>query len=186
MNREHPSTELLLRRLDGELAADAIAPLEEHLAGCAECRTQLAKLQAVSLGIEQYSAELFQPMPTGRRRALLIASDQPAPRRVARLYTALAVAASLMLVAVSIALLTRHPAAAPEPRPRDMAANFIALPDSDENLSSEGSVVMQVDLPRSAVALAGVPLSDGPADARVRAEVVVGADGLARAIRFLN
>jgi hypothetical protein len=63
---------------------------------------------------------------------------------------------------------------------------FIALPYSDDSLSSEGAVVLQVELPRSAAALAGMPVNYSSGNPRVKAEVVVGADGLARAIRFLD
>jgi hypothetical protein len=62
---------------------------------------------------------------------------------------------------------------------------FIALPYSDENLAPEGAVVLQVELPRAALLLAGMPVNDAPGG-RVRAEVLVGADGLARGIRFIE
>jgi hypothetical protein len=185
MSTQHLSIELLLRRLDRELAAGEIAPIEDHLSGCADCRARFANLRDISGGIDWYSADLFDPAPAGQRRALVAALERPpaAPRR--RIYAPLAMAASVLL-AVSISLTIHQPAVPPVAQPQAAADSFIALPYSNENLSSAGAVVMQVEVPRSAVALAGMPVSDGPAERPVKAEVVVGADGLARGIRFLN
>jgi hypothetical protein len=102
-----------------------------------------------------------------------------------RMYAMLAAAAAVILAAGIGFLLLRSPNA-PARTPQIAADAFIDLPYSDENLSGEGAVVLQVELPRSAVALAGIPVSDDPAEGRVKAEVLVGADGLARAIRFRN
>jgi anti-sigma factor RsiW len=185
MSTVHPSTELLLRRLDRELAADELAALEDHLAACAGCRAQLAKLRAISNGIDQYSADLLEAPPAGQRRALLAAFDRPAAAPPRKAIAALAMAASVVL-AVGISLTSHRPPQPPAPHPQVATDGFIALPYSNEILSSEGAVVMQVEVPRSAVALAGMPAGDGPGEGLVKAEVLVGADGLARAIRFLN
>jgi hypothetical protein len=185
MSTQHLSSELLLRRLDRELAAGEIALIDDHLTACADCRASLAKLRDISGGIDQYSTDLFDPPPAGRRRALVAALERPAGSARRRIYAPLAMAASVLL-AVSISLTIHQPQAPPMAQPRVSADSFIALPYSNENLSSAGAVVMQVEVPRSAVALAGMPVSDGPAERTVKAEVVVGADGLARGIRFLN
>ena len=111
--------------------------------------------------------------------------EKPAASPRPRIYAALAMAASVLLV-VGITLTRRQPAGTPAPTPQASTDNFIALPYSSDSLASAGSVVMQVEVPRSAVALAGVPVTGGPADELVKVEVVVGADGLARAIRLVN
>jgi hypothetical protein len=100
--------------------------------------------------------------------------------------SAMIAAAAALILATGIGLLVSRPPRMPARAPQMAADAFIDLPYSDENLSGEGAVVLQVELPRSAVALAGIPVSDGAADGRVKAEVLVGADGLARAIRFRN
>jgi len=179
MSREHLSTELLLRRLDGELTAGERDAVEEHLGGCAGCRLELDNLSAISSGIDKYSADLYQPAPVAQRRALSAALESKPARP--KVYAALAMAASVIL-AVGLSLTHQQPPA-PVPHAVD---TFIALPDSNESLSSAGAVVMQVEVPRDAVALAGVPAGEGNSGGLVKAEVVVGADGLARAIRFLN
>ncbi|HTS66992.1 MAG TPA: hypothetical protein VMH28_33435 [Candidatus Acidoferrales bacterium] len=185
MKCEHPSAELLLRRLDAEVPPDELAALDEHMADCGECKQQYDKLRAVSVAIGEYSAGLLEPPPAGQRRTLVAAIDGRAAARRKSTYATLAVAASVILTAAAVFLMPKGPA--PEPPAADVAAGaFVALPYSTVNLSAEGAVVLQVEVPRSAVALAGMPVNNGPADGRVKAEVLVGADGLARAIRFLN
>jgi hypothetical protein len=50
----------------------------------------------------------------------------------------------------------------------------------------DGGQVMRVELPRSALISFGLPMDMERATERVKADVVVGNDGLARAIRFVR
>jgi hypothetical protein len=186
MNGDHLSSELLLRRLDAELLPEERPVVDGHLASCAECSARFARLRAVSGAIEDYSAGLSDAQPAGGCRHALVAAMKKRPAAVSKAaLSALAIAACLVL-AVGISFLVSKAPGRPG-NPRQIATDdFIALPYSDEDLSGEGAVVLQVELPRSAVALAGIPVGDGPSNGRVKAEVMVGADGLARAIRFLN
>jgi len=47
-------------------------------------------------------------------------------------------------------------------------------------------VVVRVQVPRSAPALVGLPISSGDVSGTVTADVVLGEDGVARAIRFVQ
>ena len=186
MNGDHLTSELLLRRLDAELPPEAQPAVDAHLAACAECSARYAKLGAVSGAIEDFSAGLSDPQPAGMRRRAFVEALERRPAVISKsAVSALAIAACLILAA-GISLMVSKPHARPMSPAQIATDSFIALPYSDEDLSSEGAVVLQVELPRSAVALAGIPVGDGPSDGRVKAEVMVGADGLARAIRFLN
>ena len=181
---EHLPADLLLRCLDRELDTRESAQAQQHLADCAECRAQLDALRNLSAAIDQHGADLLRPAGP-RRRELSVALDRNEAMRPRKALAALAMAASVIL-AVSLTL--RH-ATPPEPRaapPQSAPDAFIALPNVDENLSNAGAVVMQIDVPRAVVALAGIPPGEGAPDSRVRAEVLVGADGVARAIRLLN
>lgn len=63
---------------------------------------------------------------------------------------------------------------------------FIPLPNA-EGLEPNGDVnVVSVEVPRSAVVAAGIPLADDRASEMVKADVMLGSDGLARAIRLAN
>ncbi len=72
---------------------------------------------------------------------------------------------------------------APTPQTAEV---FWYLPYSDPALAQEGAELVRADLPREAFLMAGVPLANipppGPKD-RIAADVVIGADGLPRAIR---
>ena len=86
-------------------------------------------------------------------------------------------------------------AARPAPRRRSRAARaggaassageFIALSPWASSYPMGDAMVVRVQLPRSAPALVGLPLGGGDMSGTVTADVVLGEDGIARAIRFL-
>ena len=69
---------------------------------------------------------------------------------------------------------------------REVVTPFITLPFSDAALPLDQAAVIRVELPRSALELAGLPVNEDRRSERVRADLVLGADGLARAIRFVQ
>jgi hypothetical protein len=66
----------------------------------------------------------------------------------------------------------------------DTASDFIALSPSSYPLGD--LMVVRVELPRSAPALVGLPIPGGDVSGTVTADVVLGQDGMARAIRFVQ
>lgn len=70
-------------------------------------------------------------------------------------------------------------------QPKEIATDFISLTYGDTEVGSDAQVV-RVELPRSAMASFGLPVNMDRADQRVKADVLLGADGLARAIRFVQ
>jgi hypothetical protein len=179
---EHLSADLLLRYLDRELDAHESALAQQHLAECSGCRAQLDALRSLSAAIDRHGADLLVPAGP-RRRELVAALDRQEAMHPRKALAALAMAASVVL-AVGLSLRHADPPAPPAAPPQPASDNFIALPTADA--SDAGAVVMEIEVPRAAVALAGIAPGDGAPDARVRAEVLVGADGVARAIRLLN
>jgi len=69
---------------------------------------------------------------------------------------------------------------------REVATPFFDLPFSDAALPLDQATVIRVELPRSALELTGLPVDEDRRNQRIRADLVLGADGLARAIRFLE
>ncbi len=67
-----------------------------------------------------------------------------------------------------------------------LADEFIALPPGDNAYPLGEGMVVRVELPRSAPALVGLPLGGGDLSGTVTADVVLGQDGVARAIRFVQ
>jgi anti-sigma factor RsiW len=75
----------------------------------------------------------------------------------------------------------RRSPSATKPRP----TYYWALPYSNGALPlDQGAVEMTVSLSREQLRLAGIPVGDSHSDSRVRAKVLLGADGLPRAISF--
>lgn len=103
-NQQHPDPELLDRLRAGLVDADpaAKAALEQHLAGCDDCRQQLdawQQLGADGLGLQLDSGQLAAELQAARRRALNSRSAGHRQRAVAPY-----AAAAVLLLAVSAGL----------------------------------------------------------------------------------
>lgn len=70
--------------------------------------------------------------------------------------------------------------------PAEPANEFIALSYAGSAYPVGEGIVVRVQLPRSAPALVGLPMSGGDISGTVTADVVLGQDGVARAIRFVR
>jgi len=68
----------------------------------------------------------------------------------------------------------------------EIATEFIPLMNREALAQMDGGQVMRVELPRSALMSFGLPMDMERATERIKADVVVGNDGLARAIRFVR
>jgi len=64
--------------------------------------------------------------------------------------------------------------------------DFVLLPFGDYSMVEESATIVRVELPRSALRLAGFNVAEERANDRVQADVVLGADGLAHAVRFVK
>ena len=71
-------------------------------------------------------------------------------------------------------------------RDTEIATDFIPLMNRETFSEMEGGQLMRVELPRSALMSFGLPMDMERATERIKADVVVGYDGLARAIRFVR
>jgi hypothetical protein len=68
----------------------------------------------------------------------------------------------------------------------EIATEFIPLMNREALAQMDGGQVMRVELPRSALMSFGLPMDMERATERIKADVLVGNDGLARAIRFVR
>lgn len=78
------------------------------------------------------------------------------------------------------------PAIASNPQTKEVTTDFVALGYGSALDLQDGGQLVRVELPRSALVRFGLPMNMDRADERVKADVLVGADGLARAIRFVK
>lgn len=96
----------------------------------------------------------------------------------------LAIAASVLLMVAS-AWLVRSPAPAELER-AEVATEFISVPGSDLAEPLDQPILVRVTLPRTALVKFGLPINAERSAEFVKADVVLGHDGLARAIRFVQ
>lgn len=68
----------------------------------------------------------------------------------------------------------------------DMGTEFVAIPYAEPLSPSEQVDVYRVELPRVTLAHFGLPMRPGALDSTVKADLAVGSDGVARAIRFVQ
>ena len=68
----------------------------------------------------------------------------------------------------------------------ELATDFLPLGDASDLASLESGQIVRVKLPRSSLASFGLPLNTERAGEPIKADVVLGEDGRARAIRFVR
>jgi len=68
----------------------------------------------------------------------------------------------------------------------EIATDFMPLGEGNNLNFMESAQIVRVELPRSALISFGLPMNMERADERIKADVVLGNDGLARAIRFVR
>jgi hypothetical protein len=96
------------------------------------------------------------------------------------------------VLAIALGLQTRHPAASlvspavVAAEPDEVATEYFPLGDGTDLTALEGAPVVRVELPRTVVASFGLPINPERAAEPVKADLVVGWDGVARAVRFVQ
>ncbi|MDQ3687901.1 MAG: hypothetical protein M3430_20175, partial [Acidobacteriota bacterium] len=68
----------------------------------------------------------------------------------------------------------------------DIVTEYMPLTGGGSLSGMEGGQIVRVEVPRSALASFGLPMNAERAGERVKADVVLGYDGVARAIRFVR
>ncbi|HEX8294403.1 MAG TPA: hypothetical protein VF570_21790 [Pyrinomonadaceae bacterium] len=79
-----------------------------------------------------------------------------------------------------------RPAYAADARAQEVATEFIPLVQGGPYAQAEEGHLVRVELPRSALASFGLPVNAESQGGRVKADVLMGEDGVARAIRFVR
>jgi hypothetical protein len=98
-------------------------------------------------------------------------------------YAAIAAAClAIVIVSVRAHRVARH-AATP---PASITSGFIPLPYAQSDVPLEQAVIVRVDLQPSAWSALNVPAPALTAGAVIRADLLIGQDGVARAVRVVN
>ncbi len=72
------------------------------------------------------------------------------------------------------------------PEAREITTDFLPLVEAESLASLESGQIVRVELPRQALVSFGLPMNNERAHEPVKADVLLGDDGLARAIRFVR
>jgi HAMP domain-containing protein len=196
--------------LEGQPDADAAA----HLAGCSVCGAVLNNQRVLFAGLRATAADWRRTKAPGRVEGKLLAAFRgqaglAAPPPARRWWsTALAWAAAALVVAGAFLLFATRGRQAQAPAnpssstemaaidwsarlPAELTAEgagegFVPVPNADRLPPNEDLNVVRVEVPRSAMIALGYSVTADRAAERVRADVVLGSDGLARAVRFLD
>jgi hypothetical protein len=119
--------------------------------------------------------ERFFPSSVPRNQSIQVAAE-PRPRRSIALPRPSSDRAGRPAVPTLVANSTNN----------EIATDFFPVGDGSASNLQDGGQLMRVELPRSTMARFGLPVNTARANERVKADVLVSADGLARAIRFVQ
>jgi hypothetical protein len=175
-----------------------------HLLECAACAARMERQRELAAGLRAMAAGYQRVGAPQRVEARLRAAfrAQAGVRSKGRWAPVLgwaAACAAVMAMAVYL-IRDRQPQEVPPPAPRglEMAMmaggedaqgdyeGFIALPNAGRLAENEEVNLVRVEVPRSAMIAVGLEVSPERVSELVAADVMVGPDGLARAVRFLD
>ena len=205
---EHLRNELLIGLLDDELTGKEAASVEVHLAGCAACRERFSELRRASNSFDSFISSLRPAHSVWERHELARELDRVESKTqkikprwsVRRIGWGLAVAATLALGI----LLLPHGRTARHLTPVGTntfqavssafeidGETFIALPYSNPDLPLSAPRIVQMQVPVSSLADAGIylePLENrvSAPDHAVLADVLLGLDGQPLGVHVLT
>jgi anti-sigma factor RsiW len=185
--------------------ADLEPEHETHLAECPACRAHMARQQELAAGLRRM-AESFSGTRAPARvetrllRAFHAQNGRPAREHRSRWLLPLCwSAAAAVVLALALMLSGIHqpapqhstPAVADAPVSADSDVlaqddGFIPLPNAEGVGPNEAVNMVRMEVPRSAMLELGFSVSPDRVSDRVEADVLLGSDGLARAVRFLE
>jgi predicted anti-sigma-YlaC factor YlaD len=174
---------MLPQFVDGDLAAEQAAWLGAHLEACAECRAALAGFTKIDNELTGWgqSLSLQNPPPTDEREQLAARlASLPARRRSVRWMPA---AAAAIAAALTIAVIAPHKK--PVAVGREANSPFVEIPYLPPLDPHENSTIVRMNIRVATLIEAGYRVAADP-DTIVPADVLVGEDGRAHAVRVLS
>jgi hypothetical protein len=182
------------------LPADAAG----HMRACTACRRAAEPWLHLQEGLRALASEWGSIEAPPRVKSALLAEfhSHRGITRHGNSWTgvfALAAAAAVILALGAVLLQSSHIAprshsvsgtelaiAQPAETDADPQSGFIPLPNTGQIDANEETDVVRVELPRSVMFELGYSVSADRAEETVQADVMLGSDGVARAVRFLD
>ena len=179
-----------------------------HLQECAACAARMTRERELAEGLRAMAASDQRIAAPARVEARLAAAFRaqnglPSRSRAGLGWTPVlqwAMAAAAVIAIALLAIRVRQPQAKPAAAARGVELamtwnatgsqadddGFIPLPNAARLADTEDVNVVRVEMPRSAMMAVGIEVSPDRAEELVQADVMLGPDGLARAVRFLD
>lgn len=197
---EHLSNERLIRLLDDEVTGGEAAAIETHLTGCTLCRERFVELRRISSGFDSFVSSLRPGYSASERQHLVQRLDRASLKAPAAELRpswrwagwGMACAATL---ALGIWLLPQQKTVVEHIKPAAShvfqaasstfevdGESFVALPYSNPDLPLSAPHIVQMQVPVSSLADAGIyvePIGNSVSapDRAVLANVLLGLDG---------
>jgi hypothetical protein len=169
-----------------ELSSDLRAIVFGHAGRCAECSEQLELQQRLSAVFSEIALRSAGPP---KRVEDLLLRKLPTPMRKRRLATWEWTGGAVAAAALAIGFIwIQHPVAHQRPvvQTVSLATDFVPLPFAEEPSADEQTDVVRVSMPAESLLAMGIPVSSDLLDEQIQADVEIGMDGTARAIRLAN
>ena len=175
--------------------ADARAALALHLPECDECRARMTQARTLTAGLRAVAHSLEGARPSsgleGQLRqafATLHPAAQSVERRAFGWRTWMSAAAAVVLVVAGLALawqqMHKGPPIAEPAADAAAVSEFVPWPGAASLPAFESGQLVRTELPASVLPVLGLVPAGTVTDGRVLADVLIGQDGLARAVRL--
>ncbi len=173
--------------VDGDLTMEQSAWLGGHLKACAECRAALAAFTEIDSELTGWGQRLSlqNPPPPGAREALAARLATLPARRAIRWMPAAAIAAALTAAALIVAIAPHKQPPSVNRAVRRDGAPFVGIPYLPPLDPHENTTIVRMNIRVATLIAAGYRVAADP-ETIVPADVLVGEDGRAHAVRVLS
>jgi hypothetical protein len=184
----------------------------DHLENCPNCAARWEHHERLSVGLHVLGAQMRKVEAPARLERRLVSAYRAhselagMPRRTAWLAVGTWAAALAATAVLAVFLVRGHqperthkltrsvtqlaavevPADLTNLPEQDGLGAFMTLPDAEDLAPNEAINLVRVELPRSSMIALGFAVSEEREAETVEADVMLGADGVARAVRFLE
>jgi anti-sigma factor RsiW len=171
--------------VDCDLEGDESDWLRAHVDGCAECRVALAGFVEMDRKLNAWGEGMARehPAPAGERERLSLRLGQPRVRR--RIPLRVRTCAWAFVAAAGVLLAIIPQVRAPVTNRASDRAEFVAIPYLAPVDARENATIVRMDIRVAMLLAAGYRIMGDP-DAVVSADVLVGEDGRAHAVRVIS
>jgi anti-sigma factor RsiW len=186
MNDCSQTKTLLMLAADGELGREKSAWLEQHVQSCPACQAEQTRFQELEWDLAAYGELLLrQNAPRTDRVVGLIprVAAQQGRGRAAVLWIPQLAAALAAVLFLGVILVHRISPVSPD---EVTGESFVPIPYVQPLGQYETATVMRMEVPVAALIAVGYKVDASDPTAVVKADVLVGEDGRAHAVRVLS